>query len=147
MLSAENQQKYPTFYLEYMILFRQHDTESQSSILRVIILLRKSELQLETLVKMYRDHVAQHGKTKNKAFNARLQAFLASKITQKMLDETNNYLRSSRISEKILVSCKKVEVYVGGLVNSLCGFLFSHHSNSANRASSQPSRNNIFKMW
>ena len=113
---------------------RQNDIESQSSILRVIIILRKADIQIEALTKMYKDHAHLHGKAKNKMFNSKLLSYLSNNLSQKLLEEANAVLRNSGISETtVRVSCKKLEAYLPSLTTSLCGFIFSQYTLMMNR--------------
>jgi len=116
---------------------RQNDTECQSSIHRVIILLRKANIQLDNITRMYRDHVQMHGKTKNKIFYSRLQSYLSTKLTQKLLEETNLQIQRMNTSgvetNTTRVSCRKLEAYLPAITYSLCGYLFSSQPGSQSK--------------
>ena len=116
---------------------RQNDTECQSSIHRVIIMLRKANIQLDNITRMYRDHVQMYGKTKNKMFYSRLQSYLSTKLTQKLLEDTNSHIQRMNTSgvetTTTRVSCRKLDAYLPTITFSLCGFLFSSQPGSQPR--------------
>jgi len=106
---------------------KEKEGETHSFILRVIILLRKTKINLSDLVQMYQDHLRLSNKPRNKEFNAKVQTFLNMKADQKVLDDTNVFIRNNKdlkVKENTRMSCKKIEKYIPMLTASLCGFIF-----------------------
>jgi len=102
----------------------QAEMQSQSSIIRVIILARKAGLEFNTFVKLYQEHCQQSAlNSRSKIFSSKLRSYLANNIDQSMLDDTNSFLRSSGIVEGNRLSSNKLETYLPIMTKSINAFL------------------------
>lgn len=121
---------------------KERDQDTQTFILRAIILLRKAGLSFEFLANLHKEHLRQSNKTRNREFNGKLQTVLEKYSSQVLLDQTNAFIKSNKdlkIKEHIPISCKKIEKYIPILASSVCGFLLEKANISFRKKSGEKS--------